>query len=156
MANEPSRVGEALRALKKRSHSGYVITAAAILDSQLERALKKAMNPLSKKTYERIFETFGPLSSFASKILIAYAFGIISAEIYGKLEKLRKLRNTISHSSEILDLESNEIAPLLSALDKTPQTKTDSLKVFMACFREIDAALDAYLTGAGEPRQEGT
>jgi DNA-binding MltR family transcriptional regulator len=144
---------KAFRAQKKRAHPGFVITGAAILDSQLERALKKAMRPLPKKTYERIFEPFGPLSNFASKIIIAYAFGIISAEIYEKLEMIRKLRNKISHSSMLLDLESNEIAPLLSALDKTPQAKTDSLRVFMECIREIDAALDTYLDG-GEPHQE--
>src|SRR5262249_42004429 len=136
-----------IRAHKKRTHSGFVITAAAILDSHLERVLKKAMKPLPKKTYERIFETFGPLSSFASKILIAYAFGIISAEIYEKLEKIRKLRNRISHCSKLLNLESDEIAKLLPALDKTPQTKTDSLEIFMECIYEIDAALDAYEKG---------
>ena len=81
----------AIERQKGRTHAGVVIAVAAILDSQLEHAIKLAMRPMSEKMYKRIFSPFRPLNTFSAKIEIAYAFRIITKEIYDELEKIREI-----------------------------------------------------------------
>jgi len=145
---------EVFQRQSKMTHSGIVISSAAILDLQLERALKTAMRPLSKKIYERLFESFGLLSSFASKIVMAYALGIITKEIYDELEKIRHIRNEFSHSSKLLDFESKEIAPKFLALKKPQTTKGGPSEIFLQCVTVIDVFLDAYLLRMGETQEK--
>lgn len=52
----------------------------------------------------------GPLSNFSSKISICYAFGLIEKDVYDDLNKIRKLRNFLSHSSGVVDFNSKEIS----------------------------------------------
>jgi len=147
---------EGIRHSNRMTHAGVVIAAAAILDNQLELALKKGMKPLSKEMYNRLFDSsFGPLSSFANKILMAFAFGILTKEIYDELEKIRHIRNEFAHSSKVLNFESKEIAPKFSTLKKLHTTKKDPAEIFMTCVSVIDEFLEAYLERMGEPNREG-
>ena len=145
---------DSIRHQSRMTHSGVVIASAAILDNQLERVLKKAMRPLSKKMHKRLFESFGPLSDLASKILMAYALRIISVEIYDELEKIRQIRNEFAHSSEILNFDSKQIAPKFLALKK-PQTSTKNPpEIFVKCVTVIHEFLEAYLVRMGEPHSD--
>jgi DNA-binding MltR family transcriptional regulator len=145
---------ERIRHQSRMTHSSIVLASAAILDSQLERVLKKAMKPLPEKFYRRLFQSFGPLSDFASKILMARALGIITVEVYDELEKLRHIRNAFAHSSKILTFESMEIASKLSALRKRNTTKTSPSELFVNCVVVIYGFLEAYLVSMGGPPQE--
>jgi hypothetical protein len=58
----------AVNRVRARTHAGVAIVAAAIIDEQLLRALLTKMRPLSAKLRKRLFEGYGPLSSFAAKI----------------------------------------------------------------------------------------
>jgi DNA-binding MltR family transcriptional regulator len=145
---------EGIRHQSRMTHSGVVITSTAILDNQLEHVLKTAMRPLSKKMYERLFDSFGPLSSFASKIVMAYALGIITSEIYDELEKIRHIRNEFSHSSKLLNFESKEIAPKFLALKKPQTTERNPSDNFVKCVVVIFEFLDAYLVRMGEPQKK--
>ena len=129
----------------KMTHSGVVLTGAAILDLQLERSLKKAMKPLPKKLYARLFEGFGPLSSFASKIIMARALGVITVDHYIELEKIRDIRNTFAHASKILDFTSKEIGPKFLNLKKPMTSKTNPIEVFVDCVGVVVKFLDEYL-----------
>ena len=60
----------------RMSHGSVVITAAAILDRLLQRAIKTKMRVLSNKLSKRLFEDYGPLGTFAAKIDVAYAMHI--------------------------------------------------------------------------------
>jgi hypothetical protein len=62
---------EAVRFQSQRTHAGVAIAAAAILDSQLEQAIKRALRPMPQKLYDRLFDSFQPLGSFSSKIIMA-------------------------------------------------------------------------------------
>ena len=46
---------EGIRNQGKMTHSGIVLATSAIVDRQLERALKKTMKPLPNKLHERLF-----------------------------------------------------------------------------------------------------
>jgi DNA-binding MltR family transcriptional regulator len=62
------------------------------------------MRSLNKKDHARLFRGYGPLSSFAAKTDIAYAFKIIPKPMFDALNILRRLRNKIAHSAETVDL----------------------------------------------------
>jgi hypothetical protein len=72
-----------------------VVTAAAILDQTLERAIKTQLPGLTKALSKKIFEDFGPLHSFSAKIDMSHALGIT---IHIELGKTRKMRNNFSRS----------------------------------------------------------
>lgn len=93
------------------SDRGAVIVAAALLEDDLNEILKEIVqrNGLSAKYIKEMFDLNGPLSSFSSKILICYGFGIISKDIFDDLTKIRKLRNKFAHSSDKVDFLSSEI-----------------------------------------------
>jgi DNA-binding MltR family transcriptional regulator len=142
---------EGIEHSSRMTHSGIVIALSAILDNQLERALKRALRPLSNNMYERLFDSFGPLSNFSSKIVMAYALGIIPLELYEELEKIRHIRNEFAHSSGVLHLESPAIESLFLTLKRpSTQSKTPA-EVFLACAKVIDDHLEAYLTHPVEP-----
>jgi hypothetical protein len=59
---------------------------------------------ISKKEKERLFLYPGPLSSFAAKINLAYAFRIIDKGLYRSLNALRTVRNDAAHSPHAFTL----------------------------------------------------
>jgi len=136
---------EGIEHTNRMTHSGIVIAIAAILDNQLERALKRAMRPLSNTMYDRLFGSFRPLSSFSSKIVMAYALGIIPLELYEELEKIRHIRNEFAHSSGVLHFGSPEIEPMFLRLKRPSGEFKTREEVFLACAEVIDNHLDAYL-----------
>jgi DNA-binding MltR family transcriptional regulator len=146
-------LAEGMRHLNRMTHSGIVIAAAAILDNQLERALKRAMRPLSNNMYERLFDSSRPLNSFSSKIIMAHALGIISVDLYEELEKIRHIRNQFAHSSGFLHFGSPEIEPMFLTLKRPSTVSKTSAEVFIACVKVIDDHIDAYLARPVEPSQ---
>jgi DNA-binding MltR family transcriptional regulator len=137
---------QALKAVQQRTHSTTVIASAAIMDTQLEKCLKKAMRPMSKKMYEQIFEPMRPLGSFASKITMAYALRVIEKEVYAQLELMRKIRNAFAHSTGSLHFGSPEIAPLLERLKASVKLQTRRTdQQYMECVVQIDQVLANYL-----------
>jgi DNA-binding MltR family transcriptional regulator len=73
------------------------IWVSCIIEDALENALVEKMRPLSKKFKERLFENYGPLGSFASKIDIAYALSIIEYNIYDDLKIIKEIKNKFAH-----------------------------------------------------------
>src|ERR1035437_4275190 len=106
----------AVKNLRQRTHSTTVIASAAIMDTQLEKCLKKAMRPMPQTMYKEIFGSMRPLGSLASKITMTYALRIVEKEVYAQFELMRNIRNAFAHSTESLHLGSPEIAPLLERL----------------------------------------
>ena len=136
---------EGIEHTNRMTHAGIVIALAAILDNQLERALKRAMRPLSNNMYERVFGSFRPLSSLSSKIVMAYALGIIPLELYQELEKIRHIRNEFAHSSGTLHFGSLEIEPMFLTLKRPSGEFKTPEELFLACAKVIDDHLDTYL-----------
>jgi len=129
----------------RMTHAAVVIAAVSILDAQLERVLKRALRPMSKRMYARLFDSFRPLNTFSSKIIMAYAVGAITHDAFDELEKIRAIRNEFAHSSEILHFESSSIAPKFLSLKRPPTASTKPTEVFLACVRVIDKSLEDYL-----------
>jgi DNA-binding MltR family transcriptional regulator len=142
----------ALIGQRRRTHAGIVMAAGAIFDAQLETALRHAMRPLSKQLCKRVFDSFGPLSTFSNKIVMAHAIGIVSAPIYARLEHLRKLRNAFAHSPDLLHFGSPEIAPLFHTLLGTADPPPWGESEFIEAVRPIEAALKECVLQAKAPK----
>lgn len=107
-----------IASISDESDRSVFIVAAAILEEELKIAILDEIegNAISKKTKEQIFDQNGPLSGFYSKILISYAFGIITKEMYADLNSIRRLRNASAHSYDVVDFLDAEIKSTLFEL----------------------------------------
>jgi DNA-binding MltR family transcriptional regulator len=67
-------------------------------------------------TGRRVFGGTGPLANFASKIRIAYGFGLLTREDHADAHLIRGIRNKFAHAEERISLESDEIKELARKL----------------------------------------
>lgn len=84
MTDFPQKVAEIielLHSISERTDTAYVLVTATALEEVLEMALLAIMRDLSNTTYSDLFKGYGPLSSFAAKIDIAYALKIIDEDL---------------------------------------------------------------------------
>ena len=87
------------------SDRACVIVAAAFLDDMLKTLIQ---NFLTLGTYNQdreLFDSNGPLSTFSSKIKMAYRLGLISEFEYKALECLKRIRNDFAHDVLSKNLE---------------------------------------------------
>ena len=91
--------------LLEESDRGCVLAGAALLEERLEEifASQFTKTKIPKKTREAIFNANGPLSTFSAKIKMAYGIGYIDKDLFQDLEMLRKIRNKLAHSSQLID-----------------------------------------------------
>jgi len=85
---------------QRESDRGCVIFSAALSEEWLETIMRAYCrnDPASvKNTVDPLFHGFAPLSTFAAKIQVCYALGLIPRKMRMELELLRKLRNDFAH-----------------------------------------------------------
>jgi DNA-binding MltR family transcriptional regulator len=99
-ANQEEQV-QYIRSLFNESDRGCMLLVAARLEELLEelhRAYITSVSSSSGKFLDELFRAHAPLSTFASKIQLGRAYGLIEKEAYEDFERLRKLRNGAAHS----------------------------------------------------------
>lgn len=102
---------ETLHILAKQNDTPYVIVAGTALEDLLERALLVNMRDLPNTLYDQIFTGYGPLSGFAAKIKIAYAFKIMDDDLVGDFNAVRTIRNAFAHARESIQFGSPKLKP---------------------------------------------
>ncbi len=107
--------GDLLERLFEESGRGALLIATAYVDEHLTKLIEAIVpTDLTKEHRNKIFKYPGHLSSFSSKIELAYVFRLISKNIYDCLNALRKLRNDAAHSPSKFELhELNEKLKLI-------------------------------------------
>jgi DNA-binding MltR family transcriptional regulator len=146
-----AKITEGLLGIRKRTHAQTVIVGAAILEQTLLDALIAKMQPLSKTLKDRLFEGYGPLNSFSSKVDLSYALHIITKDIYDDLTTIRKIRNAFAHSVSLINFDSREIRALFKRFTTMPVGETDYSKYYMSKLVDIDRHLNDFIaatTGA--------
>lgn len=133
----------------RMTHASIVVTAAAILDQILERAIKTNFPHASSTLLKRLFEDRGPLGTFSAKIDIARALGITSDHINTELGKIRKIRNEFAHSNRLLSLDTEPIRVFFDQLKRPPEAAGTYAEVFMACITAIVDFLEKHLLRMG-------
>ncbi len=82
--------------IKNSNDRGCSILAASIFDDLLGNILKVFLIK-DLKSDNDLFNGFGPLSTFSSKIKISYRLGLISEKEFKQLETFKKIRNKFAH-----------------------------------------------------------
>src|SRR5882672_1665762 len=144
-SNLAKGVGRTIR----MTHAAVVACAAAILDHDLERSIKTLMRPLNSKLDKSLFTGYGPLSTFSSKIDMAYALGIISSDVHREMNKIREIRNKFAHSKALLSLDQAPIVDTFNNLHKPAGARGAVTEVFMLCVSELNDVLEKYLLSKG-------
>jgi DNA-binding MltR family transcriptional regulator len=96
--------------LAKQTHAGKALIYAGVIDEWLQKLLLHHMRPLSGKQLERLFNAYGPVSSFSGRMDIAFAFKLISDDVYENLRIIKDIRNKFAHTVTPLNFTSSEIA----------------------------------------------
>lgn len=88
---------------------GVIILSGSAIEELLEREIRKLMPQLNSDERSYLFDFNGPIGTFSSKIRMANALGIISRQIYRKIDLIREMRNSCAHSRQPLTFQSPPI-----------------------------------------------
>jgi DNA-binding MltR family transcriptional regulator len=122
------QVGEILKELQSQTDRGTAIIAAAVMDDLLNQLITSRLIDLGSERHDSLFSrTNAPLSSFSSRIEMAFALGVLSNEARLGLHLIRDVRNAFAHRIEQIQFDHPEVAqmiqsramPLLKRLQKT-------------------------------------
>ncbi len=123
-----------------------VVIGIAKLDDSLARLLS-----LRLAKYESIIKSntnFNkPLGTFSAKIDMALLTGSITKGIHGELHRVRTIRNSVAHDTEIADLSSGKLKDQCNAL-RTPKlfTTTAREKLFVSPRRRFQLTVSSLET----------
>ena len=111
------------------------VIVSAFIDEQLDDMFRRDVPEQIPSGRANLFSGFGPLSRYSQRIQVAYAFDWLSHDILTEADKLRKLRNEVSHSWNIGDLKnrlatfiSHSMSPVESFLDDGARLPKDWYK----------------------------
>jgi hypothetical protein len=126
--------------LLNESDRGAVLVGLAHLDSQIQQLLSAkfrsasglyvdgleleefpddlvGLSRLQEKSARKLLEYPGPLSTVAARQDLALSLGWISGDVFHDLTQLRKLRNKVAHSTDLVHLfDDPEIRKLVASL----------------------------------------
>lgn len=111
------------RSLIHESDRGCILIGVALLDEALVENLRLAFRKdpaVQKKFIDPLFESNGPLNSFSNRISLAYALGLISADVRDDLNTLRRLRNEVAHLYGPTSFQEHGIRSRVSSLRMVP------------------------------------
>lgn len=142
---------------------GVIILSGSAIEEVLEREIKKLMPQLNSDERAYLFDYNGPIGTFSSKIRMANALGIISRQIYRKIDLIREMRNSCAHSRQPLTFQSQPIFDavmcLVHDLRMALPTQGDNdgtRKTFMtACLLIMMVALQMPIEEAHKKLREG-
>lgn len=126
------------------SDRACAIVAGAILETLLERLLRKSMVP---NTTEVLFAKYGPLNSFAAKIDLARALGLITRVEVDDLHRIRRIRNEFAHSLEPMSFTTSPVRDHVAQLRFRRSTITKLATTMRTDFHACVAMLTGWLRG---------
>jgi DNA-binding MltR family transcriptional regulator len=106
--------------------------AAILLVAQVERFLEVAIvarlsRGRDEATVESLVGRDGPLSTFSSKIRLAYAMGLIEDIERDDLDKLREIRNLFAHAMRPVTFDTDQVQERIYALKSAAGHSPDDL-----------------------------
>jgi len=107
--------------LTEESDRGCALMAVSYIEIELGEFISSYF-VRDDKLNKRLFSGFGPLSSFSSKIDIAYSIGLIPKLMHRDLHILRKIRNEFAHDPGKFGFEKSAIG------DKCRELYYDAIK----------------------------
>ena len=124
--------------LQEKSMRSTIIICAATLDAQLEKLIKNILLQ-EKNTDGDIFEGGNAiLSTFSSKITLAYYLGLISEHERKTLDCIRKIRNKAAHEISILSGSVSDSINNMCLNLEIPQGMYIPIELFTGSLGECD------------------
>ena len=103
-------------ALNQESDRAAAILAAAHFENVLGKQIMHKFVELNRELQKKIFDGYGPLSTFSAKIDIAFALGLYDEENRKGLHKIRRIRNEFAHAPIPIKFNNEKIADMCSKL----------------------------------------
>ena len=105
------------------------IVGAVYIEDELRNAIKKHFLPgHSAETENQVFsDEQAPLSGLAARARIAFALGIISAELLGDITLVRDIRNAFAHTSASVSFGTKAVKDAVTALTIVPDVSKKGL-----------------------------
>lgn len=94
-----------MHSLNSESDRGCIIVGTSQIEYLTESLLRKYFSSdpkVIKEAIDPLFEGFGPLSTFASRIKLSYALNLIDDNVYKTLNVIRDIRNVCAHELNIV------------------------------------------------------
>ena len=135
------------------SDRAAAVLGGAALDHYLAEALKGFL--VSDEETNELFGKYGPLSTFAARIDMAFALGLISADLKGDFNFIRRIRNHFAHhvgeatkARADLAVISGEVAAVRNT------TVVADLSLQIASLRTTIEGMKKQLEVANKPRND--
>jgi hypothetical protein len=96
--------------LHRITDRSLAIISAATAERALERAIIPYLPMLDSYTFKKLISNEGPLSSFYSKIHLAFALGTIDEKNRDNLDIIRAIRNVFAHTPKTVSFSTPLIA----------------------------------------------
>jgi DNA-binding MltR family transcriptional regulator len=145
MSDTIDELAALIRDKAQRAETSLALTTAALIEDWLEHAIKSHMRELSSTQDRRIFGGYGPLSSFAARIDVAYALSYFDDIIYSDLRAIKEIRNKFAHSKSVLHFNSEPILEsirLLTGWTKQSEPQALFLNRAIACIEALKPHLE--------------
>ncbi len=148
MSQDPKwqiRQEDLIKLLSQQTDAGNALVIAGLVEDELQKLLLSAMRPLSNTMAAKLFEGYGPLSTFSAKIDISFAFGLIEKDVHGDLRIIKDIRNCFAHTTHFVFFSSPEIAKLCKKLSNHRNGGDDFIYFrtrALECINAIKASAD--------------
>jgi DNA-binding MltR family transcriptional regulator len=110
-------IAATIQDMKLHTDTAVAVVLVSRVEDWLSEAIKGNMrDDLSAKLRERLFQGYGPLSTFSAKIDFAYALSMVDADIYNDLRAVKDIRNKFAHTKDVIHFGSPEVAPIIQKL----------------------------------------
>jgi DNA-binding MltR family transcriptional regulator len=107
-------------ALDQETHPiAIAILGAVMVEHELEKLLRPKFKRKDDRTWNVLVKRNGPLSTFSSKIVTGYAFGIYKEDVRDDLDIVRNIRNAFAHSKKLIDFDHPAVVEELTKASKT-------------------------------------
>ncbi len=140
------------------SQATAVIRCSEALSAGLRLSLEVSMRHSDhNKIAKRLFEGYGPLNNFRSRLDLAYALEIIDKTTYDEMTLLNKVRVKFAHALDVRSFSDKDIIEVMSRLEpagkkpETPGPYIDKSKEISRKLQEhFDATLPTFQAKSGE------
>ncbi|WP_181182003.1 MULTISPECIES: MltR family transcriptional regulator [unclassified Mesorhizobium] len=112
-------------AVMSQGPHGVALVFAQAVDNELTELIFSHMPGLDVELDRSLFKGSAPLATFSAKIDLAKAMGIIEAELWVQLHRLRRLRNKFAHASKVLSFEDQIVIDHVNNLEGLHQEIAD-------------------------------
>jgi hypothetical protein len=113
---------------------GACLLIVAQLENELEAAIVSTMPKMAPDVRSEMFEQDGPMATFARKISMAAALGIVGPKTRSNLKIIRHIRNAFAHAKIPIDFDTDEVTKAceeLHIIDPTaPHSQGEHINVF--------------------------